>query len=113
MRFAHLDNADLSACDLRGCDFTGVQFEKSGRLRGFALDTHGDALLAYYQDGKLRIWRSDSGDMQEAIQLEPQKWVRFILGLSGQEGAAFPGRFQFWDRSAGALNATGHIALRH
>lgn len=113
MRFAHLDNADLTACDLRGCDFTGVQFEKSGRLQAFALDTHENALLAYYQDGKLRIWRPDSGDMQAAIQLEPQKRIRLVFGSGGQEGAIFPGRFQFWNRSAGALNVTGHIVLRH
>lgn len=112
MRFAHLDNADLTACDLRGCDFTGVQFEKSGRLRTFALDTHENILLACYQDGELRKWQTAGDGTQTAARLEPKKWIRLVVGSEGREGAAFPEGFQFWNRSAKAVRTAGYIAFR-
>lgn len=46
MRYAHMENANLTGCDLRGCDFTGVQFEKSGQLASFAVDSKGGNFLA-------------------------------------------------------------------
>ena len=112
MKYARMDNADLTGCDLRGCDFTGVRFEKSGQLLSFAIDPNETTLLAYYRDGSLREWKTQTGDTQTVASLPPENTGRLILSDGFRAGFAIPEKLQFWQRSLNKVDFSGYVFLR-
>lgn len=111
MRYAHMENADLTGCDLRGCDFTGVQFEKSGQLAAFGIDTSNGALLAQYKDGKLRRWGITDGSFRLLGTLEQGYPARMLLLEDGCEGLFRTGSLKFWHRTESKLSIAGYVSL--
>lgn len=113
MRYAHMENANLTGCDLRGCDFTGVQFEKSGQLASFAVDSKGGNFLALYKDGKIRRWFITDGGSRVLTEFKQGYNSRIFLLDDGCEGIAQLGCFQFWHRTAQSLKLAGNVSMYH
>lgn len=111
MRYAHMENANLTGCDLRGCDFTGVQFEKSGQLASFAVDSKGGDFMALYKDGKIRRWSITDGRSLLLTELKQGYHSRIFLLDDAREGIAQSDAFRFWRRTARSLKLAGGVFL--